>query len=94
MPRIIQAITPDEVTARRLERELINVEQLNKATTVINGRLNLLKQGEELDFSFVREGFNHDLLDALAARYTSANWQVEIYRGDMGQDFGILINWP
>lgn len=93
MPSIVKAITPDEVNARRLEKELVSIEQLNKATTMINGRLGLLDRGGELDFSFVREGFNHDILEVLAARYRSAGWQAEVYR-EMAQDFGVIISWP
>lgn len=93
MSRIIAAITPEEVNARRLEKEVADIDQLNRATTMLNGRLGLLLPREELDFSFIREGFGHNLLDALAARYQAAGWDTHVYRGEMGQDFGLIISW-
>jgi hypothetical protein len=93
MPKPIEAITPQEVHARRLEKQLESIEQLNKATTMINGRLNLLERGVEEDFSFIREGFNHDILDALASRFANAGWHVEVYR-NQGVDSGLIILWP
>jgi hypothetical protein len=89
---IVKAITPEEVSARKLEKQVVNMDLLNKATTMINGRLNLLERGSELDFSFVREGFNLDILDALAARFLSVGWEVEVYR-NASVDFGVLISW-
>jgi hypothetical protein len=93
MPKIIEAIDPEEIRQRRLVAKITDLETMNRATTMLNGRLALLSERETLEFSFTREGLPHTILRDLGDHFRSKGWEVLVY-DDPTSDLGLVIGWP